>query len=47
MVGAFTTDASGSYVGAARMFRLGEMRAIAIKFERKDGTGLPGKGTPC
>jgi len=29
------------------MFRLGEVRAIAIKFERKDGTGLPGKGKPC
>ena len=47
MVGAFTTHASGSYIGAARMFRLGEVRAITIKFERKDGTGLPGKGKPC
>jgi hypothetical protein len=36
-----------SFAGGARMFRLGEVRAIAIKFERKDGTGLPGKGKPC
>ena len=47
MIGAFSTDASGSYVGAAPMFRLGEVRAIAIKFERADGTGLPGAGRPC
>lgn len=47
MIGAFTTDASGSYVGAARMFRLGEVRAVAIRFERSDGTGLPGAGKPC
>ena len=47
LVGAFTTDAAGSYVGAAQMFRPGEVRAIAIKFERPGGTGLPGIGTPC
>lgn len=47
MVGAFTTDAAGGYTGTARMFRAGEVRAIAIKFERPDGTGLPGIGTPC
>jgi hypothetical protein len=47
MIGVFTTDASGSYTGAARMFRLGEVRAVAIKFERADGTGMPGAGNPC
>ena len=47
MVGAFTTSASGGYAGAARMFRLGEVRAIAIKFERSTGAGLPGIGRPC
>ena len=47
MIGAFTTDTSGSYIGAARMFRLGEVRAVAIKFERADGAGLPGVGKPC
>ena len=47
LVGAFTTDASGSYIGAARTFRPGEVRATAIKFERPDGTGLPGIGKPC
>jgi hypothetical protein len=47
MIGAFTTDTSGSYIGAARMFRLGEVRAVAIKFEGADGAGLPGAGKPC
>jgi hypothetical protein len=47
LVGAFTTGASGSYNGAAQMFRAGEVRAIAIKFQRSDGTGLPGIGKPC
>jgi hypothetical protein len=47
MVGAFTTDAAGSYVGTAQMFRAGEARATAIKFERPGGAGLPGIGTPC
>jgi hypothetical protein len=47
LVGAFTTGASGSYDGVADMFRAGEVRAIAIKFQRSDGTGLPGIGKPC
>ena len=47
LVGAFTTGASGSYAGVADMFRAGEVRAIAIKFQRADGTGLPGIGKPC
>jgi hypothetical protein len=47
LVGAFTTDAGGSYVGTAQTFRPGEVRAIAIKFERPDGTGLAGMGKPC
>ena len=47
LVGAFTTGASGSYDGVADMFRAGEVRGIAIKFQRFDGTGLPGIGKPC
>ena len=47
LVGAFTTGASGTYDGVADMFRAGEVRAIAIKFQRSDGTGLPGIGKPC
>jgi hypothetical protein len=47
LVGAFTTGASGSYAGVADTFRAGEVRAIAIKFQRADGTGLPGIGKPC
>jgi hypothetical protein len=47
LVGAITTGASGSYNGAAQMFRAGEVRAIAIRFQRSDGTGLPGIGQPC
>jgi len=47
LVGAFTTDAAGSYVGTAQTFRPGEVRGIAIKFQRSDGTGLPGIGKPC
>jgi hypothetical protein len=47
LVGAFTTDAAGGYVGAAQTFRPGEVRAVAIKFQRSDGTGLPGIGKPC
>jgi hypothetical protein len=47
LVGAFTTGASGSYAGVANTFRAGEVRAIAIKFQRADGTGLPGIGKPC
>jgi hypothetical protein len=47
MVGAFTNDAAGGYVGTAQMFRPGEVRAIAIRFERTDGAGLPGIGKPC
>jgi hypothetical protein len=47
LVGAFTTGASGSYDGMADIFRAGEVRAIAIKFQRSDGTGLPGIGRPC
>ncbi len=47
MVGTFTTDPSGTYIGAARMFRLGEVRAVAIRFQREDGTGLAGVGKPC
>jgi hypothetical protein len=47
LVGAFTTGASGSYDGVAQMFRAGEVRAIVIKFQRSDGTGLPGIGKPC
>jgi hypothetical protein len=47
LVGAFNTGASGNYDGAAQMFRAGEVRAIAIKFQRSDGTGLAGIGKPC
>lgn len=47
LVGAFTTGASGGYAGVADMFRAGEVRAIAIKFQRADGTSLPGVGKPC
>ena len=47
VVGAFTTGASGSYDGMANIFRAGEVRAIAIKFQRSDGTALPGIGKPC
>jgi hypothetical protein len=47
LVGTFSTDASGSYVGAAQTFRPGEVRAVAVKFERSDGSGLPGIGKPC
>lgn len=47
LVGAFTTGAAGSYDGVAQTFRAGEVRAIAIKFQRSDGTGLPGIGKPC
>lgn len=47
LVAAFTTDAAGSYAGTTLTFRPGEVRAIAIKFERSDGTGLPGIGKPC
>jgi len=47
LVGAFTTGTSGSYAGMADIFRAGEVRAIAIKFQRSDGTGLPGIGKPC
>lgn len=47
LVGAFTTDATGSYVGTAQMFRPGEVRGTAIRFQRSDGTGLPGIGKPC
>ena len=47
LVGAFTTGASGSFDGVAQMFRVGEVRAIAIKFQRPDGAGLPGIGKPC
>jgi len=47
LVGAFTTGASGSFDGVAQMFRAGEVRAIAIKFQRPDGAGLPGIGKPC
>ena len=47
LVGAFTTDAAGSYVGTVQMFRPGEVRGIALRFQRSDGTGLPGIGKPC
>ena len=47
LVGAVTTGASGSYDGVARMFRAGEVRAVAIRFLRSDGTGLAGVGNPC
>ena len=47
LVGTFATDAAGGYVGTAQTFRPGEARAIAIKFQRSDGTGLPGVGHPC
>jgi hypothetical protein len=47
LVGAFTTGASGSYDGVADMFRAGEVRGVAIRFQRSDGTGLPGIGKPC
>jgi hypothetical protein len=47
LVGAFTTGAAGGYVGAAQTFRPGEVRAVSIKFQRSDGTGLPGIGRPC
>ena len=47
LVGAFTTGAAGSYDGLAQMFRAGEVPAIAIKFQRSDGTSLPGIGKPC
>lgn len=47
LVGAFTTGASGGYDGVADMFRAGEVRGIAIRFQRSDGTGLPGTGKPC
>ena len=47
LVGAFTTGASGGYDGVADMFRAGEVRAVAIRFQRSDGTGLPGIGKPC
>jgi hypothetical protein len=47
MVGAFTTNAAGSYMGTADTFRPGEVRAVAIRFERANGIGLPGIGEPC
>jgi hypothetical protein len=47
LVAAFTTDAAGSYAGTALTFRPGEVRGIAIKFERSDGADLPGIGKPC
>ncbi len=47
LVGAFTTNPTGSYVGIARAFRPGEVRAIAIRFERSNGSGLRGIGRPC
>jgi hypothetical protein len=39
--------AAGSYAGTALTFRPGEVRGIAIKFERSDGADLPGIGKPC
>jgi hypothetical protein len=47
LVGAFTTNAAGGYIGTAQTFRPGEVRAAAIRFERSDGTGLPGIGKAC